>query len=82
MHKYDDKLFCDVYAEICDELGIEVAEKLHEMYKGQQISFPVHLYDSRLIAEAVAKEYDGSNMRALARKYSYSEKTLRRMIKK
>ena len=30
---------------------------------------------------SIIKEYDGSNIRELAKKYGYSEKTVRRMIK-
>jgi Mor family transcriptional regulator len=34
-----------------------------------------------MIQQSVIKEYDGTNIAALAQKYDYSEKTIRRMIK-
>ena len=72
MEKYDAELFNDIYREISMIFGCETAVEFYSMYKGQQITFPVHLYDSERIKKAVAKEYDGTNIRALARKYDYS----------
>ena len=74
-------LFNDVYREIGGELGLDVALKVYQMFKGQQISFPVHLFDAKRIQEAILKEYDGCNVRELARRYGYSEKTIRRVLK-
>ena len=51
------------------------------MYKGQQITFPVHLFNAKRISKSVIKEFDGTNIRELAKRYGYSEKTVRRMIK-
>jgi Mor family transcriptional regulator len=34
-----------------------------------------------MIQQSVIKEYDGTNISALAQKYDYYEKTIRRMIK-
>ena len=47
----------------------------------QQITFPVCLYNPHLIQRNVIKEFDGTNIRELAKKYYYSEKTIRRMIR-
>ena len=55
--------------------------KIYLRFKGQQISFPVRLYNPHLIQQNVIKEYDGTNIAELAQKYDYSEKTIRRMIK-
>ncbi|MBQ6893027.1 MAG: hypothetical protein IJN48_02370 [Clostridia bacterium] len=81
MDKYDAELFYDIYREISMLVGIDTAIEMYNMYKGQQISFPVHLYDAECVKKVIANEYDGTNLRDLARKYDYSEKTLRRMIK-
>ena len=51
------------------------------MYKGQQVTFPVHLFNAKRIQKSVIKEYDGTNIRELAKRDGYSEKTVRRMIK-
>lgn len=81
MDEKDADLFNDVYKEISSAVGTEAAVKIFHMYKGQQISFPVHLFNSKRMHEAVATEYDGTNIRELAKKYAYSEKTVRRIIK-
>ena len=60
---------------------MESTLKLYLRFKGQQVTFPVRLYNPHLIQQNVIKEYDGSNIRELARKYDYSEKTIRRMIR-
>lgn len=74
-------LYNEIYFELAELLGEENAEKMHEMFKGQQVTFPVRLYDTRLIKEMVRREYDGTNLKALVSKYGYCEKTLRRMLR-
>ena len=81
MDKYDAELFNDIYKEISAIMGEEIAVEMYRMYNGQQITFPVHLYNSERIGQSVAKEFDGTNVRELSRKYDYSEKTIRRMIR-
>ena len=75
------ELYNSVYKEISEIIGLESTLKLYLRFKGQQVTFPVRLYNPQLIQQNVIKEYDGSNIRELARKYDYSEKTIRRMIK-
>lgn len=69
------------YKEVCEKLGMEVAVEIYKLFKGQQISFPVRLYNSRYIQTLIVQEYDGTNIKSLATKYGYSEKTVRRIIK-
>lgn len=80
MDKYDAKLFNDVYREISSICGVDTAVEMYSLYRGQQITFPTHLYSTECLKTALAAEYDGTNLRALARKYDYSEKTLRRLL--
>ena len=77
----ESDLFNEVYKEICAELGFETALAIFKMFKGQQITFPVHLFSSKQIGKIISEEYDGSNLRELSKKYGYSEKTIRRIIK-
>ena len=88
--KYDEEvdnmekeieLYNAVYKEICEIVGLDATLKIYLRFKGQQISFPVRLYNPHLIQQNVIKEYDGYNIRELAKKYDYSEKTIRRMIR-
>ena len=81
MIENETELFNDVYKEIGNALGLDAALIIYQMYKGQQITFPIHLFNSKRIQKSVIKEYDGSNIRELAKRYGYSEKTVRRMIK-
>lgn len=74
-------LFNDTYKEIGNALGLDAALTIYQMYKGQQITFPVHLFNAKRIQTSIIKEFDGTNIRELAKRYGYSEKTVRRMIK-
>lgn len=71
----------NVYREIADELGIDAAKTIYRMFRGQQISFPLRFLHPDKIKERILEEYDGTNVRELARKYDYSEKTIRRAIR-
>lgn len=75
------ELFNDSYKEIAKALGLDAAIVIYQMYKGQQITFPIHSFNSKRLQKSVIKEYDGTNIKELAMKYGYSEKTVRRMIK-
>jgi Mor family transcriptional regulator len=81
MEENESELFNEVYKEICEAIGLDGAIAVYQLYKGQQITFPIHLFNARRIQHSIIKEYDGSNIRELAKKYGYSEKTVRRMIK-
>ncbi len=81
MEENESELFNEVYREISSTLGLDVAIAIYQMYKGQQITFPIHLFNAKRIQTTIIKEYDGTNIRELAKKYAYSEKTVRRMIK-
>ena len=70
-----------VYKQISEKLGIDIALEMYRMFKGQQISFPVRFFNPARIQQAIVEEYDGTNVRMLAIKYDYSEKTIRRIIK-
>lgn len=71
----------DVYQEIIDELGLETTLKIYEMFKGLQINFPVRLYNSDYIKGCIMEEYNGSNLKALSRKYDYSQRWIRKILK-
>ena len=81
MSEYDKNLFHKVYREISEQLGIETALTIHQMFKGRQINFPVRFFDTQCVKEMIIKEYDGTNVKTLAKKYDYSEKSVRRIIK-
>lgn len=78
-NKYE--LLNTVYKEISEKLGMDAAMEIYQMFKGQQISFPVRFFDPDRIQKIIAAEYNGTNIRTLAIKYNYSEKTVRRIVK-
>lgn len=81
MAENDPELLNTVYKEISEKLGMDTAMEVYQMFKGQQISFPVRFFNPERIQKIIVQEYDGTNIRTLAIKYNYSEKTVRRIIK-
>ena len=79
--KKETELYNNIYKEISELVGLDNTLKIYLRFKGQQVSFPVRLYNPQLIQHNVIKEYDGTNIAELARKYDYSEKSIRRMIR-
>lgn len=70
------------YSDLANLLGIDAVLKIHASYRGQQITLPVHLFSKEFIARQIVDEYDGGNVKQLATKYGYSEKWIRRILKK
>jgi Mor family transcriptional regulator len=81
LNEQDIELLNTVYREISEKLGMDTATEIYRMFKGQQINFPVRFFNPTRIRQIIAAEYDGTNVRTLAIKYNYSEKTIRRIIK-
>lgn len=75
------ELFNSIYKELSEEFGFDVAIKMYQTYKGMQITFPTRLFNPDYVKKQIPIEYDGTNIKQLAKKYGYSEKTIRRMIK-
>lgn len=69
------------YNEFANLLGIEAVLKIHSEYRGQQITFPVHLFSKDFLRMQIVKEYNGYNIKQLATKYGYSEKWIREILK-
>ena len=81
MGETDTDMLNSVYQEIGEQLGMDTAKEIYRMFKGQQICFPMRFFSSAQIRRCILAEYDGTNIKQLAVKYSYSEKTVRRIIK-
>lgn len=79
--KKESELYNTIYKEISELIGLDSMLKIYLLFKGQQISFPIRLYNPQLIHQNVIKEFDGTNISELAQKYDYSERTIRRMIR-
>ena len=70
----------DVYMEIADKIGVEAAVAIHEMFKGQQIMFPQKLYSKEYVYSYIKENYNGRNVRELAKKFGYSDRRVRQII--
>ena len=70
----------DVYMEIADKIGVEAAVAIHEMFKGQQIMFPQKLYSKEYVYSYIKENYNGRNIRELAKKFGYSDRRVRQII--
>ncbi|MBR5479310.1 MAG: Mor transcription activator family protein [Clostridia bacterium] len=81
MAKNGSELLNAVYKEIADNLGMDIAMDMYKLFKGQQICFPVRFFNPVCTRKNIIAEYDGTNIKSLAIKYNYSEKTIRRIIK-
>jgi Mor family transcriptional regulator len=81
MAENDPELLNTVYKDISEKLGMDTAMEIYRMFKGQQISFPMRFFNPIRIQKCIIQEYDGTNVKTLAIKYNYSEKTVRRIIK-
>ena len=57
--KKEVELYNDIYKEISEIVGLEATLKIYLRFKGQQVSFPVRLYNPHLIQQSVIKEWDG-----------------------
>lgn len=77
----NSELLNAVYKELAEKLGMDTAMNIYQIFKGQQINFPIRFFNPNKIQELIVQEYDGTNVRTLAIKYNYSEKTIRRIIK-
>ena len=81
MAENDSDLLNAVYKEISEKLGMDTAMEIYQMFKGQQISFPMRFFNPEMVQKIIVQEYDGTNIKTLAIKYGYSEKTIRRVIR-
>lgn len=54
--KKEVELYNDIYREISEIIGLEATLKIYLRFKGQQVSFPVRLYNPQMIQQSVIKE--------------------------
>ncbi len=80
--KVDNQFLNGIYKDLAALVGEENAKNIYNEYRGQQITFPVEFYSKEYIYTQIAGEYNGDNLKQLATKYQYSERTIRRILKK
>lgn len=72
----------DVYKEMVDLIGYDNTMILYTYYKGQQITFPIKLFNPERVSEMIKRQYDGKNAKKLARTYGYSERWIKELLRK
>ena len=72
-----------VYEVMNEIIGFDNVVKLYEHFKGSQINFPTRLFSKEFVLQEAIKKYDGSveSINKVAIKYSYSERTIRKLLK-
>ena len=73
--------FVPTYKEIADVVGVDNAYKIYEHFRGQQMTFPQRIYSTAYVERYVKDNYDGTNIRELARMFNYSERRIREFLK-
>ena len=54
--KKEIELYNNIYKEISEIVGLEATLKIYLRFKGQQVSFPVRLYNPHLIQQNAINE--------------------------
>lgn len=70
-----------IYGELAALIGLESMLQVYLQFKGQQITFPVKLFSKEYTMQQIQVEYNGSNVRELAKKYGYSERWIRELLR-
>lgn len=71
-----------VYREFADEIGIDNTIKIFNQFKGQQITFPQRLYTTDYILACIKENREHLSVRELAKKFGYTERRIRQLMKK
>ena len=71
----------EIYKDFCAVIGLENTLMVFSTFKGQQVSFPVKLVSSDYTKSKIIEEYDGTNLKQIAKKYDYSERWVREILK-
>ena len=69
-----------VYAEMAQIIGVDNTIRIHEHFKGHQVSMPQRLYNTEYVEEYVKENYNGKNVKELAEKFQYSERRIRQFL--
>lgn len=72
-----------VYESMSQLIGLDNVLKLYDNYRGSQVNFPTRLFSKEVVLQEALRLYDGTSesINIIATKYSYSERTVRKMLK-
>lgn len=69
------------YKEIAERFGVEVAHWFFEQYKGLQITYASRFLSPDFVKKRVIHESGTHRVREIARRYNYSERWIRQMLR-
>lgn len=72
-----------IYETMSEIIGFDNVVKIYDNFKGSQINFPTRLFSKEFVLQEALKSYDGTSesINLIATKYSYSERTIRKLLK-
>lgn len=77
---FNSKDFNGIYEDMYENLGQEIVREIYKYYKGQQITFPMRLYSKEYVLKYISENYNGKNLREVARDLGYSERWIKQLL--
>ncbi|WP_297639033.1 Mor transcription activator family protein [uncultured Clostridium sp.] len=74
--------YSGIYKDMVEILGEEVVLRIYEHYKGQQVTFPMRIYSKSFVIEYIMKNYNGKNIKEIARELGYTSNWIQQIVKK
>lgn len=69
-----------MYSEIAEEFDVNTAYRIYKCFGGLQLTFPSKFYSNEWLCKRIHSEYNGSNVKAMAKKYGLSERRIRQIV--
>ena len=63
-------------------IGEDIVREIHNKFGGEQFNFPKRLYSKEYVIRYLKENYDGNNVRRLAKELDYSERWVQAIINK
>ena len=71
----------EIYCDLAELVGIDVTLQIYAEFAGQQITFPKKLFAKEYVVNETIRCYDGKNLSKLSKRFGYSERHLRYLMK-
>lgn len=80
--KLDSSCFNGSYKEFIELIGYKNTLLVYNHFAGQYVTFPKKFLSEQYLYEAIVNEYDGTNAKALVKKYGYSYSWVMKILKR
>ena len=71
-----------IYSDMVEILGEEIVMKLHEHYRGRQITFPMKLYSNEYIEKYIVNNCRNKTLKEMCRDLGYTEGWIKQLLNK